>query len=138
MRLDRICELIADAARAVPGLTSTAYVPDAVAEPHFFVAEPIVDYDRTFGRTAELEITCRLLLSRTDDEASQRLLRRYLSTGTPESLKDAIEAARGGPGQPALDGEADDLWVRRVERPRWYDHAGTQYLGVDISIKVVE
>lgn len=133
-----ICERIAEAANTVDGLTCSAYVPDAINEPHFFVAEPVIDYDRTFGRTADLELTCRLLVGRQDDEASQRLLRGYISTGTAASVKDAIEAARGGPGQPALDGAADDLWVRRVERPRWYQHAGDSFVGVDIVIKVVE
>lgn len=138
MDLVTICQRIAEAAGEVAGLNTSAYVPDAIAEPHFFVAEPEISYDRTFGKTADLEVTCRLLVSRADDEAGQELLRRYLSTGNPESVKDAIQAARGGPGQPALSGAADDLWVRRVERPRWYDHAGTQYVGVDIQIRVVE
>lgn len=136
-----ICEKIAEAANTVDGLTCSAYVPDAVNEPHLFVAEPEIDYDRTFGRVADLQITCRLLVGRQDDEASQRLLRGYLSTGNAASVKDAIEAARGAAGQPALDGEVDDLWVRRVERPRWYEHpagSNTFYVGVDIQIKVVQ
>jgi hypothetical protein len=133
-----ICVKIAEAAGAVEGLNTSAYVPDSITEPHFFVAEHVIDYDRTFGRTADLEIICRVLISRSDDEASQELLRTYLSTGNAKSIKDAIEAARGGPGQPALDGEADDLWVRRAERPRWYEHGGVQYVGCDITIKVVE
>ena len=140
MDLQAICAGIADAVanRNIPGLTVSHYVPDAPVEPHFFIAEPSIDYDRTFGKTADLEIVCRLLVGRQDDEASQRLLRKYLSTGTAESIKDAIESGRGGPGQPALNGACDDLWVRRAERPRWYDHAGTLYLGVDIVVRVVE
>lgn len=138
MDLVAIAAGLAAAASTVTELTVSAYVPDAVNEPHLFVAEPTVDYDRTFGRTADLDITLRLLVGRQDDEASQRLLRKFLSTGNPESVKDAIEAARGGPGQPALSGEADDLWVRRAERPRWYEHAGNRYLGCDIVIRVVE
>lgn len=141
MDLNAISAAIATAAgnaTSTPVLTTTAYVPDAITEPHFFVAEPEISYDKTFGRDAEVELVCRLLVGRQDDEAGQRLLRAFLSTGNAESVKDAIEAARGGPGQPALGGLVDDLWVRRVERPRWYEHAGTQYVGVDISIKVVE
>jgi hypothetical protein len=141
MDLNGICAAIAAAAgnaESTPALTATGHVPDAITEPHFFVAEPAVDYDKTFGKTAEIELTCRLLVSRADDQTSQRLLRAYCSTGNDESVKDAIEAARGGPGQAALGGLADDLWVRRVEKPRWYEHAGTQYIGVDIQIKVVE
>jgi len=140
MDLQAICAGIADAVanRNIPGLTVSHYVPDAPVEPHFFIAEPSIDYDRTFGKTADLEIVCRLLVGRQDDEASQRLLRKYLSIGTAESIKDAIESGRGGPGQPALNGACDDLWVRRAERPRWYDHAGKLYLGVDIVVRVVE
>lgn len=141
MDLNAICNAIAAAAADAtsdPALTTTGFVPDAITEPHLFVAEPEISYDKTFGRTAELELTCRLLVGRQDDRAAQTLLRKYLSTGNQESVKDAIEAARGGPGQPALGGLVDDLWVRRVERPRWYQHADTQYVGVDIQIKVVE
>ena len=140
MDLQAICAGIADAVAnaQIPGLTVSHYVPDSPNEPHFFIAEPSIDYDRTFGKTADLEIVARLLVGRQDDEASQRLLRQYLSTGTAYSIKDAIESARGGPGQPALNGAADDLWVRRAERPRWYEHSGTLYLGVDIVIRVVE
>lgn len=140
MDLVAICQKIAEAASTVTGLNTSAYVPDAIVEPHLFIAEAEIDYNRTFGKTAELEITARLLVGSQDDEASQELLRGYLSTGTgpTASVKEAIEAARGAPGQPALDGEADDLWVRRIERPRWYEHAGAQYVGVDIQIKVVE
>ena len=32
------------------------------------VAEPEISYDRTFGKTADLDVTCRLLVSRADDE----------------------------------------------------------------------
>lgn len=141
MDLVAIGEGLAAAAATVsstPQLTATAFVPDSITEPQLFVAEPEINYDRTYGRDAELEFVCRLLVGRQDDRSSQRLLRLFLSTGNPESVKDAIESARGGPGQPALDGVADDLWVRRVERPRWYEHAGTQYVGVDIAIRVVE
>jgi hypothetical protein len=144
MDLGGICAAIAAAAKTAgtpaggKPLTATSYVPDAITEPHFFVAEPEIDYDKTFGRTAELQITCRLLVGRQDDQAGQAQLRAYLSTGTAASVKDAIESARGGPGQPALGGLADDLWVRRVERPRYYEHSGTQYYGVDIQVRVVE
>jgi hypothetical protein len=141
MDLNAICVAIAAAAADAtsdPPLNTSGFVPDAITEPHFFVAEPAVDYDKTFGRTAELEVTCRLLVSRSDDEAGQRLLRGYLSTGNAASVKDAIEAARGGPGQAALGGLVDDLWVRRVERPRWYEHGGYWFVGADIVIKVVE
>jgi hypothetical protein len=141
MDLVAICAKIATAAAtatSTPALTVTTFVPDAVTEPHLFVAEPEIDYDKTFGRDAQIEITCRLLIGRQDDQRANELLRTYLSTGNAGSVKDAIESARGGPGQPALDGEADDLWVRRVERPRWYEHNGTLYLGVDIQVRVVE
>jgi hypothetical protein len=135
--LVKVCEEIAKAANAIDGLTCTAYVPDAINEPHFFVAESDIDYDKTFGRDPVVELTCRVFTGRADDEAGQELIRRYLSTGNGQSIKDAIEAARGGPGQRALDGAADDLWVRRQQGYRWYEHNNVTHIGAEILVRVV-
>ncbi|MER6892022.1 hypothetical protein [Streptomyces halstedii] len=145
MQFSQVREAIAEAARAVvlpPGvkasLTCTGYTPDAVTEPHFFVGEFSVEYDKTFGRGLdEAEFTCRALVGRGDDRASQEVLDALLSGGGPSSLKAAIEAARGAPGEAALGGLADDLHVTRVQGYRWYEHAGVQYVGAELIIRVI-
>ncbi|GGZ80261.1 hypothetical protein ACFOOM_07585 [Streptomyces echinoruber] len=144
MQISAVRDAIAAAARAVvlpagiPRLTCTGYTPDSVTEPHFFVGEVEVTYDRTMGRGLDqLDFTCRVLVGRQDDRAGQRVLDALLSGGGPASLKAAIEAARGAPGQPALGGLADDLHVMRVQGYRWYEHQGTTYVGAELVIKVI-
>lgn len=144
MQISPIRDAIADAARAVVlptgigKLTSTGYVPDAITEPHFFVAEVEVNYDRAMGRRLdELLFTCRALVGRADDRASQRVLDALLSGGGASSLKATIEAARGAPGEYALGGLADDLHVQRVQGYRWYEHAGSTYVGAELVIRVI-
>lgn len=144
MQIAEIREAIADAARqvvmpaGVPALTCTGYVPDAVTEPHFFTGEVEVEFDKAMGRKLDqIEITCRVLVGRADDQASQKVLDAMLSGSGPASLKAAIEAARGAPGEYALGGLAHDLHVMRVQGYRWYEHAGSTYVGAELVIKVI-
>lgn len=144
MQISAVRYAIADAARAVVlpdgigKLTSTGYVPDSVAAPAFFVAEVEVAYDRAMGRKLdELLFTCRVLVGRADDRTSQKILDSLLSGSGEASLKQAIEVARGAPGEMALGGLADDLHLQRVQGYRWYEHEGTTYVGAELVIKVI-
>jgi hypothetical protein len=144
MQISTVRTKIAEAASAVvmptgaPALTCTGYVPDAVTAPHFFVGEYTQQFDKAYKRGLdELEFTCRVLVSRADDKSSQEILDALLSGSGTSSLKAAIEAARGAPGELALDGAAHDLHVMRVQGYRWYEHAGTQYVGAELIIKVI-
>lgn len=142
MDISSVRRALADAATAVVlpagALTCTGYVPDSVSEPAFFVAEYEIDYDRAHNRALdEVEFTCRVLVGRGDDRAAQELLDAMLSGAGPASLKSAIEAARGAPGTPALGGLAHDLHVRRMQAYRWYEHAGTQYVGAELLVRVI-
>ncbi len=144
MQISPIRNAIADAARTVVlpdgigKLTATGYVPDSVVAPCFFVAEVEVNYDKAMGRRLdELLFTCRVLVGRSDDRTSQRILDNLLSGAGPSSLKEAIETARGAPGEMALGGLADDLHLQRVQGYRWYEHEGTTYVGAELIIKVI-
>lgn len=144
MQISPIRDAIADAARVVVlptgigALTCTGYVPDSVVAPCFFVGEVDINYDRTMGRgTDELLFTCRVLAGRADDQSAQRILDALLSGAGPASLKQALEAARGAPGQMALGGLADDLHLERVQGYRWYEHAGASYVGAELAVKVI-
>lgn len=144
MQISPIRAAIATAARVivmpagVPTLTCTGYVPDAVTAPHFFVGEVEVTFDKAYGRKLDvLEFTCRVLVGRADDKSAQEILDGLLSGAGPVSLKEAIEAARGAPGELALGGLAHDLHLMRVQGYRWYEHAGTQYVGAELIIKVI-
>ncbi|WP_241837851.1 hypothetical protein [Streptomyces sp. CB03234] len=142
--MSAVRDAIATAARTVvlPAgagkLTATGYVPDAVAAPHFFVGEYSVTFDRAMRRALdEVEFTCRVLVGRADDKAAQKTLDALLSGSGAASLKVAIEAARGAPGQYALGGLAHDLHLMRIQGYRWYEHQGTQYIGAELVIKVI-
>ncbi|MBZ3918198.1 hypothetical protein [Streptomyces acidiscabies] len=144
MQISAVREAIAEAARAVelpagiPKLTCSGYVPDAAIAPHFFIAGYEQDFDKVMHRGLdEVVFTTQILVGRTDDQASQRLLDSMLSGSGPASLKQAIEVARGGPGEYALGGLAHDLHVMRVQGYRWYEHAGSTYVGAELMIKVI-
>jgi hypothetical protein len=144
VQISAIREAIADAARevvlpeGVGKLTCTGYVPDSVVAPHFFVAEYEQVFDRAMSRGLdELTFTSRVLVGRADDRSAQRILDAMLSGSGPASLKEVIEVARGAPGQYALGGLAHDLHVMRVQGYRWYEHAGTTYVGAEVMIKVI-
>lgn len=144
MQVSAVREAIADAARAVvlPAgigkLVCTGYIPDSVTTPCFYVGEVDVTYDRVMGRGLdELMVTARVMASRSDDKASQRLVDMLVSGAGQASLKQAIEVARGAPGELALGGLADDLHVVRVQSYRWFEHAGSTYLGAEFTIKVI-
>ncbi|WP_282686327.1 MULTISPECIES: hypothetical protein [unclassified Streptomyces] len=144
MEASAIRNAIADAARTVVlpegigKLTCTGYVPDAVVAPHFFAGEYTVDYDKAMRRSLdEVELTCRVLVGRADDKAGQRTLDALLAGSGPASLKQAIEAARGAPGEYALGGLAHDLHVMRMQGYRWYEHNGIDYVGAELIIKII-
>lgn len=144
MQISLVRNAIADAARTivlpagVGKLISTGYAPDSVVTPCFYVAEVEVNFDKAMGRKLdELVFTCRAYASRSDDKASQRILDAMLSGGGAASLKAAIEAARGGPGEMALGGLADDLHLQRVQGYRWFEHGTDTYLGAELTIKVI-
>ncbi|MFI2437404.1 hypothetical protein [Streptomyces sp. NPDC018693] len=144
MQFSVVRERIAAAAKNVvmptgaPGLTCTAYVPDGITAPHFFIGEFDVEYDKAYRRGLDAaDFTARVLVGRADDKSAQEILDALLSGSGPSSLKTAIEAARGAPGELALDGAADDLHVRRVQGYRWYEHNGTQYVGAELIIHVI-
>ncbi|MFC8290070.1 hypothetical protein ACFUJ0_06090 [Streptomyces sp. NPDC057242] len=144
MRMSAVRDALADAARQVvmpagtPKLTATGHVPDAITAPHFFAAEYSITYDKTMGRGLdEAELTCRVLVGRADDRAAQATLDGLLDGSGPSSLKQAIEAARGAPGEYALGGLAHDLRVTRMQGYRWYEHQGTQYVGAELTVVVI-
>jgi hypothetical protein len=144
VQISAVRDAIADAARAVVlptgigKLVCTGYVPDAVVAPCFFVGEVEINFDKAMGRRLdELLFTCRVLAGRADDRSSQRIIDALLSGGGPASLKQAIEAARGAPGEHALGGLADDLHLQRVQGYRWFEHQGSTYVGAELVIKVI-
>lgn len=142
MDISNIRKQLAHAASAVSlpsaSLTCTGYIPDGVNVPCLFIADYVIEYDKAMNRALDtITFTARVLVGRADDMSGQASLDAMLSGAGPSSLKLAIEEARGPAGSPALGGYAHDLRVTRVQGLRLYEHAGTQYLGAEISIDVI-
>lgn len=130
---------LAAACGGIDGLTCTGYVPDAVAEPHFYAGEVEIDVNNAFGRGGHdvARVTCRVLVSRADDLAGQALLDTYLSRTGASSIRAALNTARGAPGQLALDGTCDDFSIDRIQGYRLYQVGETQYFGAEIIVRVI-
>lgn len=124
-------------------VTVFPYCPDSIPEPCIFVAEYEVEFDKAYQRGQdEMQITIRALLSRSDDISAAKALAAMFSGSGTASLKAALEAGRFAPTYGAFHGTAyadacDDYQVVRMQANRWYEHAGTQYLGGELTLKVI-
>lgn len=118
-------------ASAVSGLNCVPYCPDSIAEPQFYCGEMEIDYLQDFGTDDAVTIACRVLVNRTDPQAAQANLARYLRRTGSTSVKAAIEAA------PTLGGACDDLIVKRVHGHRLYTVGEKIYLGAEFTVFVI-
>lgn len=123
---------------STPPLTALAYVPDSINPPVLYVQPDTITFDKTYGRgTDEITFILYLLVSRADDQASQKLLDDYLSGGGAASVKAALVAARGVPGGSALGGAADDIHVVDIGAYRWFAYGDTRYLGAQFKVRCI-
>lgn len=138
MNDESVRSAIATAVAGISGVSSLPYVPDSVVTPCFFIAEGDIDYDRTMSRGMHSVIyACRFLVARADDLTAQKTLSAYVSSSGASSLKVAIESTRPQYGGSAGSGAFQDLHVQRVQSHRLYEHAGTEYLGVELTVYVI-
>lgn len=135
MNVGTVKERLAAAGGAIEGLNYYGFSPDAVTVPCLFATEADIQYDKySFGgKGDEVIVTLRLLVSKADDKEGQAALDAHLGRGT-RSVKLALEAARGAPGESALDGACDDFHVTRVNGYRLYEHNGTDYYGAEFTV----
>jgi hypothetical protein len=122
---------------AIPSLTCFGYMPSAIPEPAFITGEVEITFDRAMGRGLdELAVTCYLLVSRADDQAGQQTLDKYLKGSGADSVKAALVAARGAPGQLALGGLAHDLHLTAVRGYGLHEIGGVEYFGALLTVRV--
>ncbi len=137
MEISAVRDGIAEAVSVIPGLTCLGYMPGAIDPPSFLVGEVEVQFDQTMGRGLdELVITCYLFTSRADDQAGQQALDKHLSGSGPDSVKAALVAARGEPGQLALGGLAHDLHLRSIQAYGMHEIGDTHYYGASLTVRV--
>lgn len=143
MDLHAVRVAVAEAASAVvcdPPLTCFPYVPAEGPTPFLYVQVEGVQFDKTFNRGLDyIDLTLMVMHTIADDEHSQRFIDDLLYGDGPGSLKTAMEAARGEPGQAALGGLADDVYVSGTDSaPRWFDWSdGKKYYGVGLKCRVI-
>lgn len=134
---------VAAAAEAVvcdPPLTCFPYVPTEGPTPFLYVQVEGVQFDKTFNRGQdEIVLTLMVMTSIADDISGQRQIDELLYGSGPGSIKAAIDAARGAPGEAALGGVADDIHLLGTDSaPRWFDWSdGKKYYGVGLKCRVI-
>jgi hypothetical protein len=126
-------------AAEIPGLDVYAYVPDAPSVPCFYPGEVTLDPLQTFGPGSDnADIICRVLVSAADDADGQALLDQYLSRSGTHSIRAAISAARGAPGELALGGAADDLVITKIDGYRLIATPNQElFYGAQITVRVI-
>jgi hypothetical protein len=125
-------------AAAIVGLNCYPFVPDDPETPCFYPAEVILNPQTTFGGCDTADITCRVLVGGSEDLDSQQLLDQLLSRAGAQSIRTALDAARGAPGEAALDGAADDLSIVRIDGYRQVPGPDEKsYYGANITVRVL-
>ena len=137
MGLYEIRQALATQLATIDGLRTAGFMPDKVTVPQAIVGEVEIDFDLTMHRGCDkYEFKIRVYASRADDKAGQKKLDSYLAGSGATSIKAALEAGRGAPGQPALNGAASDLHVTGVAGYGVYEVAGVLYLGAEFTVDV--
>lgn len=139
MQIGAVRRALADAVRdpTIAGLNALGYMPGAVDPPVFVAGEVELDPNYTYAGSDEVIVTCYLLVSSADEDPAQELLDEYMSRSGVRSVRAALLAARGGPGEAALGGLADDLGLVTSSGWRMYQVGEKQYFGSTLRVRVV-
>lgn len=125
-------------------VTALDHLPDQPVLPSFELAEFNMTYHRTMATEAHpfgqvnVQITANLLLSRAGAQTGQAEARRLASPAN-DSIVAALLAARGAPGQPALNGACEDFYVQSARGPRLID-GGTEtvkFYAIEFAIHLI-
>lgn len=149
MDIHAVHEAIADAVNGTPlsgnrlRVTATPFMPLYPEVPHFYPHSWRIQYDRTYGGTTgnpsgmnELTDTWHLVLALSDDESAAAEASRLAGSGE-STIRSRLIAARGGPGQPALGGAAEDLRLTTASGPSDVEVGTTHFLVVEFLITVI-
>lgn len=139
MQISLVKEELAAAVRAagIPNLDTYGFVPDRPSLPCFFAGEVEINPNVTFGGCDTADITCTVFVSAADDKDGQQMLDKLLSRSGTYSIRAALLAARGDPGDAALNGQADDLSIVAINGYRKYNVDDSGFYGADIVVRVI-
>lgn len=120
------------------GVQCYAYAPNEPHPPAFFPAECVIVPQTTMLGSAQLDLTCRVIASASEDQDGQLLLDEMLSMSGSYSIWTALEAARGEPGEAALGGACDDVFLSRIDAYRLIAGPNeTTWYGANLTIRVL-
>lgn len=107
-------------------INATGTWPGAVIVPAFSVMDVEADDHADMSGSADLRMVGRLAVGTSETEAGQKVLDRYLSRGSADSVLDAIEAA-----------EDLEVTCTGFDGYRLFDWAGRTFFGAEINIEVM-
>jgi len=119
-------------------VTAKHFYPDSLTGPSFCVGEYEVTTSVDFkNRNDSYIFTCRAFVPDSDAEAGQDALDELLEREGNASIRAAIDAARGAPGEYALGGAADDIYTQSVRNYRRYTFGVNTFYGAEIRVFVI-
>jgi hypothetical protein len=115
----------------IPGLRTSAYVPDDPNPPIAIIEPSAIDFDTTFGRGLDtLTFSVNVLVGRVSDRTAQASLDAYCSSQGTYSVKTAVESDR------TLNGHASDCRVTRLSSYGQVTVGDTIYLAAEFAVQV--
>jgi hypothetical protein len=122
----------------IPGLDAYSYLPSSPHLPCFFAGEVSVEVNNTFGGSDIAVVTCSVFVSAADDLDGQRKLDQLISRSGPYSVRTALMAARGEPGEFALNGACDDLSIDRIDGYGLIQVGNNEtFYGANITVRLI-
>lgn len=116
---------------AIPGLRTTATIPEKISPPLAVVMPGNITFDTSFGRGLdEYEFTVMVIVGKVDDRSSQNRLDGFCNPSGAGSIKQAVEADR------TLGGAAQTLQVKQMRNYQQLIAGDTQYLAAEFVVQV--
>lgn len=136
--------LALEAAAETTGINAVDHVPDTLPSAAFYVGEMDIELDVSFRRnttdgeghitrvgTDQGTITCRVLVARTTDKYSVRLMRDYMAGHGPTAIAEAILQDK------TLGGTVHASHLKSLRGNRMFEVGGKKYYGVEMTIFVI-
>lgn len=116
----------------IPGLRTSAWVPDNPTPPIAVVLPQRIEFDAAFGRGMD-EYTFEVLViaQRMSERTAQSLLDGFCNPTGAQSVKTALESDK------TLGGKAFDLRVTEMSNYASITLSETQYLAATFSVTVI-
>lgn len=115
----------------IAGLRTSAEMPDNPNPPVAIVSLDSVDYDQAYAKgLVTYNFTVTVIVGRSAERTSQRLLDSYISTGE-KSVKNAVESDK------SLGSKAYDCRVSSLNSVGSIQINDTTYLAADFSVAVI-